>query len=156
MPAPKFTPRIYFNAAQEHLGFAGQMLRQSQPQYFVAHYFAGIAVEDILRALSVKEGESFDHSHSIEYWARKANLLPKDAAEQDEFRATLDEINTRWRANQRYMTTKMLETYLVSTQLDKLRGDYVKYSSKRLFELATIVVALGVGKWQSNNKSKTS
>ncbi|HZO91967.1 MAG TPA: hypothetical protein VFB38_26860 [Chthonomonadaceae bacterium] len=60
-----FTPRSYFNAAQEHMGMAAQLLRQRQ--YFAAHYFAGIAVESILRALSVKEGDPFDSSHSIAY-----------------------------------------------------------------------------------------
>ena len=157
MPSPKFTPRNYLNAAQEHLGFARQLLLQSNPQYFLAHYFAGIAVEDILRALSVKEGDSFDHSHSIEYWAKKSDILPRGfGQEQDQIRIALDEINIRWRANQRYFTTKMLESYLEFTQLDKVRGDRVKYSSKRLFELATYVVGLGIEKWQSNNKSKRS
>ena len=157
MATPKFTPRNYFNAAQEHLGLAGQMLRQAQPQYFVAHYFAGIAVEDILRSLSVKEGESFDRTHNIEEWARKANLLPLGSIEQqDKFRIALDEINTRWRASQRYFTVKILDTYLASTRLDKVRGDRVKYSSKRLFELATDVVGYGVQKWELNNKSKKS
>ncbi|MCW3098398.1 MAG: hypothetical protein JWL77_4016 [Chthonomonadaceae bacterium] len=157
MPVPKFTTRTYFSAAKEHLGFARQLLLQSQPQYFVAHYFAGIAVEDILRALSVKEGDSFDHSHSIEYWTKKANLMPTNSdVEQDKFRVAMDEINTRWRANQRYFTEKMLDTYLESTQLDKIRGDRVKYSSKRLFQLASDIVGLGVEKWESNNRSKKS
>jgi hypothetical protein len=155
--ALKFTPRSYFNAAKEHLGYARQMLLQSQPQYFVAHYFAGIAVEDILRALSVKEKDSFDHSHSIEYWTKKANWMPAHSeAERDKFRAAMDEINTRWRANQRYFTEKMLDTYLASTQLDKIRGDRVKYGSQRLFQLATDIVGSGVTKWESNNKSGKS
>lgn|GEM_PF-1269830 len=152
---PTFTSRNYFNSAQEHLGLTAQLIRQQQ--YFASHYFAGLAVEEILRALSVKEGDSFDSSHSIEFWARKANVLPKGSDErQDELRVTLDEINRRWRAHQRYFTAKMLDTYLESTQLDKIRGDRVKYSSKRLFELAAEVVGLGVEKWQSNNKSKQS
>jgi hypothetical protein len=157
LPAPKFTPRGYFNAAQEHLGIARQMLPQSQPQYFVAHYFAGIAVEEVLRAMSSKEGDPFDHSHSIEYWARKAGPVLQESDElRDRTRAALDEINTRWRANQRYYTTKMLDTYLESTRLDRVRGDHVKYSSKRLFELASDVVGLGVIKWQSSNRLQKS
>ena len=157
MAFPKFTPRSYYSAAQEHLGIAGQMLRQSQPQYYVAHYFAGLAVEDILRALSVKEGDTFDSSHSIEHLAKKAALLPQGSQEkQDALRAALDEINIRWRANQRYYTAKMLDAYLEATRLDKIRGDRVKYSSKHLFELAALVVGVGVETWQSNNKSKTS
>jgi hypothetical protein len=150
-----FTSRSYFNAAQEHLGMAAQLLRQKQ--HFAAHYFAGMAVEEILRACSMKEGSSFDSSHSIDFWALKSGLMPNGSeARQDAFRATLDEINMRWRANQRYMTVKMLDSYLYSTGLDKIRGDHVKYSSQRLFDLANEVVGLGVLKWESNNRSKTS
>jgi hypothetical protein len=123
VPVPKFTPRSYFNAAREHLGIARQMLLQAQPQYFIANYFAGLAVEDILRALTVKDGEPFDHSHSIEYWAKKAGLLPsKSGMLEDKSREALDEINTRWRANHRYYTYKMLDMYLESTQLDRVRA----------------------------------
>ena len=75
---------------------------------------------------------------------------------QDAFRIGMDEINTRWRANQRYMTTKMLDTYLESTGLDKIRGDRVKFSSKRLFDLANEIVGLGVSKWELNSKSRKS
>lgn len=153
MAEVKFTPRSYFNAAQEHLGMAAHLLRQRQ--YFAAHYFAGIAVESILRALGVREGEPFNSSHSIEFWALKSGLMPGGSEEiQDVFRRALDEINTRWRANQRYMTAKMLDTYLHSIGLDKIRGDRVKYSSQRLFNLADQVVSLGVIKW--NKRSKNS
>jgi len=121
VPLPKFSPRSYYSAAQEHLGMCRVLL--SQRQYFVAHYFAAIAVEAILRAPSVVEGEPFDGTHHIEHWANKANLIPEGSdIKQDEFRGALDEVNTRWRANQRYYTAKMLDTYLSSTELDKVRG----------------------------------
>lgn len=153
MPGVKFTRRSYYNAAIEHLGMAGRLLREKE--YFAAHYFAGIAVEAILRAHGVNEEESFSSNHSIEYWALKAELAPVSSAEtndvNDRFREALDEINMRWRANQRYMSAKMLDTYLHSTRLDKIRGDRVKYSSNRLFEMADIVVARGVEKWNPKN-----
>ena len=96
MPAPKFTPRNYFNAAQEHLGLAVRL--REQGEYFTTHFFAGIAVEDILRALSVKEGETFDGTHDIQHWAKRAELLPKGSEdEQNEFRAKIVEVNLRWR-----------------------------------------------------------
>ena len=149
MPDVRFTPRSYFNAAQERLGEAVQ-LHQSR-QYFAAHYFAGIAAESILRAISVQPGDEFSGNHSIEYWADKAGLLPGDSeGKQTEFRAKLIELNLRWRANQRYMTTKMLDTYLHSVGLDgRIRGDRIKFSSTRVLELAAEIVGLGVIKWKS-------
>ena len=152
MPDVHFTARNYLIAAQEHLGLAAALLRGNH--YSVAHYFAGVAVECILRAHSVSPSGTFDSSHSIEYWARKSNLLPGGTEEaKTEFRAALDEVNARWRANQRYMTAKMMDAYLHSTGLDKIRGDKIKYSSKRLFELANSVVEVGVEKWKPRPQS---
>lgn len=153
MPNAQFTARNYLIAAQEHLGLAATLLRGHH--YFAAHYFAGVSVECILRAHSPTPSGTFDSSHSIEYWARKSNLLPGGTEEtKNEFRAVLDEINARWRANQRYMTVKMLDAYLQSAGLDKIRGDRIKYSSKRLFELANRVVELGVEKWKPKSQSE--
>ena len=152
MAQVNFTSRSYFNASQEHLSMAAQMLLDGQ--YFAAHYFAGIAVESILRANSVTQAGTFSSNHSIEYWAEQSGILSRLTIEQeDRMRNVLDEINRRWRANQRYMTSKMLDTSLESLGLDRIRGDRVKYSSKRLFDLATVIVTSGVEKWNSNNKS---
>src|SRR5580704_15458091 len=94
MAQVKFTPHSYFNAAQDHLGLAVRL--REQGEHFTAHFFAGIAIECILRALSVREGEPFDGTHNIEDWAKKANLLPKGSeGKQDEFRAKLVEVNLR-------------------------------------------------------------
>jgi HEPN domain-containing protein len=98
VPAPKFTRRSYSSAAQEHLGLAVRL--REQGEYFAAHFFAGIAVESILRSLSGREGESWDSTHDLQHWATRANLLPDESNEtQDEFRAKLVELNLRWRAN---------------------------------------------------------
>ena len=146
-----FTPRNYFNAAQEHLGMAVRL--REQGEHFAAHFFAGIAVEAILRALSANAGDPFDSSHSIEYWANKAGLLPRGPEEkQDEFRAQLTELNLRWRANQRYYTAKMLDTWLQNVGVDgRVRGARVKISSERMLELANRVVSLGVTRWNKRS-----
>lgn len=151
LPPPKFTPRSYCSVAQEHLGLAVRL--REQGEHFAAHFFAGVAVESILRALSVRDGEPFDGTHDIEHWASKANLLPNGPDEQvDRFRGKLVELNVRWRANQRYYTAKMLDTWLHHIRIDgRVRGDRVKLSSERMLELANDVVSLGVLRW--NKKS---
>lgn len=107
----------------------------------------------MLRALSSGEEDQFDNSHSIEYWAKKANLLPTGPEEkQDNFRARLFDLNLRWRANQRYYNMKMLDTWLHNINLDgRVRGDRVKVSTERMLELANEIVGLGVNRW--NKKS---
>ena len=151
MPAPKFTPRSYFDAAQEHLSLSIRLYEQGE--YFTAHFFAGIAVESILRSLSVAPGESFDGTHDIKFWAEKANLLPQRSSEQqDEFRAKVVELNLRWRAYQRYYTPKMLDTWLHHINIDgRVRGDRVKPSCGRMLELANDVIILGVIRWKSRS-----
>lgn len=151
MPVPTFTPRNYFNASREHLGLALRL--REQGEYFAAHYQAGIAVEDILRALSVKEGESFDGTHDIQHWAEKSNLLVRGAeAKHDAIHARILEVSLRWRANQRYYTLKMLDTWLHHINLDgRVRGDRIKVSSERMLELVYEIVSLGEIRW--NKKS---
>ena len=46
------------------------------------------------------------------------------------------------------MTPKMLDTYLYSTGIDKIRGARIKYSANRLLEIAVEIVTLGVFKWK--------
>lgn len=142
----KFTKRSYYNVAQEHLVLAIELHRSHQ--YFASHYFAGVAIESILRAYCNEGGDSFDRSHSLDYWASKEKLLPQGEEKQMAFRALLVEANLRWRANQRYMTPKMLDSHLHSINIDKIRGDRVKYSANRLLELAGAIVGLGVEKWK--------
>ncbi len=146
MPEVKFTRRSYYHAAQEHLDMAIALI--DAQQYFAAHYFAGVAIEAILRAYGGREDETFDSSHSLDYWAGKGRLLPKGRDGQAAFYAMYTEANLRWRANQRYMTPKMLSTHLYSTGLDQIRGDRIKYSANRLLEIAAAIVALGVSRWK--------
>ena len=147
MPVPTFTPRNYFNASREHLGLALRL--REQGEYFAAHYHAGVAIEEILRALSTREGDSFDGTHDIQHWARKANLLPEGPEKKKfEFSLKLTEVNLRWRANQRYYTSKMLDTWLEHINLDgRVRGDHVKVSSARMLDLAKQIIAAGETQW---------
>lgn len=109
-------------------------------------------VESILRALSGKDEESFDSSHSIKDWVEKANLIDRNSEKVNEYRAILVDMNLRWRANQRYYTIKMLDTWLHHINKDgNVKGDRVKLSSKRMLEQAHIIVSLGEIRW--NKKS---
>lgn len=147
MPELKFTRQLYPSAAKEHLGRAIQLDLDSR--YFESHYFAGVAVECVLRALGARDGDSFDSSHSIAYWAKKADLLPKgDGEKQDEFRARLNELDSRWRANHRYLPENKLVIWLNDRKLDRtVKGDRLKFNSKRMIDLANNVVSLGVIRW---------
>jgi len=160
--SPKFTSRSYYDAAREHLGLAARL--REEGEHFAAHYFAGIAVESILRSLCVKDGGSADRTHDITHWAAKANLMfDSSINQQDNYRAQISELNLRWRANHRYCTAKMLDTWLHEIDLDgRVGGDRtknnsdqvlrrVKISSERMLELSNAIVSIGVQRW--NKKS---
>ena len=143
MPAPKFSRRSYYNGAQEHLALALRL--REGGEHFAAHYFAGVAVESILRALSTEDDQTFDGTHDIKQWAKKSGLLPNNPSNQSEFVAKFHETNLRWRANQRYYTVKMLDTWLYHLNIDgSVKGDRVKVSTERMLELANDIVKRGV------------
>ena len=154
MDETKFTAARYYSAAGERLALSTRLFAQGE--FFASHYFAGIAVESMLRALALREGEPFDPSHSIRYWAGKATILPRNASDkQDELRADLLELNLRWRASQRYVTERMFLTWLFSVKLDRnVRGsdsDRLKFNSRRVLEIAVRVVGLGRVRWNQRN-----
>ena len=147
MPDINFTPQRYYQAAQKHLRLTVDLMGENQ--YFAAHYFAGIAIECMLRASGTPAGGAFDSSHSLDYWAAKSSLLRTGSeAKREANRASLNEANQRWRANQRYMTPKMLDTHLYTLGLDRVRGDLVKYSANRMLEIAAAVIETGVEQWK--------
>ena len=142
-----FTPQRYFQAAQTHLEMTRDLLKGQQ--HFAAHYFAGVAIECMLRAHGAPAGVTFDSSHSLEYWAEKSGFLaPEDRASGPINRGLIVEANLRWRANQRYMTPKMLDTHLHSLRLDAIRGDRVKYSANRMLEIAAFIIKSGEKAWK--------
>lgn len=139
-------------AALERLALARQL--ESKAEHFAAHYFAGIAVECIRRALSVNPGEPFDGTHSLARWAEKANLLPRSGAEaKNELRAKINELDARWSATQRYHTENELKTHLHRTALYRRArgsaGSQIKLSSGRMLEMANDVVSLAVTRWET-------
>lgn len=143
--------RNYYLTAKNHIKLAMELL--DNRHYFASHYFAGISVEAILRALCPVIDGPFDSNHSIEHWASKARSYSGISQNGLNIsRASLVEINLRWRANQRYSTPKMLETYLYELGIDRWKRDYVKHSATRMIELALQAVTAGGILWESNNR----
>ena len=46
-------------------------------QYFVAHYFAGVAIECMLRALAGGKTKRLTAVYSLDFWANKGGLMQK-------------------------------------------------------------------------------
>ena len=152
------TVQTYYNAAQFHLAAASSLLGISEPNklltkydYFWAHYAAGLSVECILRAHGMKASSEFVGRHDLMKLAEKSAFLslPREAR-YDDYRSDLVEVNERWHSDQRFMEEKQLERFLNDLGYDKIKGDRIKYSSQRVYELATRIVGLGTVKWNNS------
>jgi len=149
MAEVKFTAQSSLAAAQEHLS-ASRLLHEAA-LYFLAHYVAGAAVECILRAYARQAEDTFTGRHDLSQLAEQGSFFSLARGEkQIGYNAKLNEVNLRWRSNQRYMTESQLLSYLNGTRLDwRVRGDRLKYNSKRMYNLAEDIVGLGVLKWKN-------
>jgi hypothetical protein len=143
-----FTAQAYHGAAIEHLALA--MRLADAREYLAAHYFAGVAVEAILRAHALRRRHPFTSSHSIMHLAELAGMVEDGRRGiADDLQADLVEVETRWRANHRYLSTVGLAAYLHRTGLDqRVRGDLTKFSARRMVKLAGAIVAIGDARWK--------
>lgn len=60
-----FSERIYFEAAQERIATANMLLNQSKPDYAMASYTAGVAVERLFHAYRMHAGRENLAHHSL-------------------------------------------------------------------------------------------
>lgn len=150
MADTEFTAQSYRDAAQEHLSEA-RFLHHQAHRYYLAHYWAGVAVECILRAHGLLEDDEFTGRHDLSNLASRADFfrLAREA-KQSEYVAKVTEVNLRWRSAHRYVTEGQLLSYLNGIRIDrKIKGDSLKYNSQRMYTLAEEIVGLGVLKWKS-------
>lgn len=146
----EFTAHTYRDAAQEHLSEA-RILHHKARRYYLAHYWAGVAIECILRAHGLLEDDAFTSRHDLQNLASRADFfdLIRNARQLD-YVAKVSEANLRWRSNHRYVTEGQLLAYLNNTEIDRrINGDKLKYNSQRMYTLAEEIVGLGVLKWKS-------
>jgi HEPN domain-containing protein len=150
MADTEFTAHSYRDAAQEHLGQA-HFLHHEARLYYLAHYWAGVAVECILRAHGLLENDEFTGRHDLGNLASRADFFRlARGARRFEYVAKVSEANLRWRSAHRYVTEGQLLAYLHGIGIDRrIKGDRLKYNSQRMYTLAEEIVGLGVLKWKS-------
>ena len=148
MADTQFTAQTYYRAGFERLSLATRLL--AAHEYGAAHYFAGIAVESMLRAHALRRGEPFSSNHSVLFWAKQAGLLHTGRRPAgDQLAGMLNEVEARWRANLRYLPEATLVRYLYEAGLYRsIKVNRLKYSAGRLLELAAAIVAAGDARWK--------
>lgn len=145
---------IYRDAAEEHVTTAA--LLQDNAAYVGAYYFAGLAVECLLRAYRYRIDPVFDARHDLYELAKVSNFFGGLGEEDSERgRALLGEVIVRWTNTHRYRSLKVLRSFVIKAGLHHLsgsqtvRGDVVAHNGRILVASAKQLVEMGVRKWES-------
>lgn len=148
----KFTAEAYHEASLEHIDSARELL--DQKRFALANYIAGVAVECIFRAYSLRLGGGFDCRHDLKLWydaAKFDNIVPANRRELISLSEGI--ICTHWSNSQRYCSIEFLRAYFKLAGLDRgMRGDFVKELTRQTVEAAFEIVTLGDRQWKSSSK----
>ena len=137
----------YIEVVQERLSNANLLYEATQ--YSFALYAAGVAVESLLRAYTVRMKPKFEAAHDLPLLLKTSNLRSlATPSEYQEIGAALADLFGRWRNDLRYTSNNRLRRYLKRKKLDRgIRGDFVKENCRIAIEKAAFIIRIGVAKW---------
>jgi hypothetical protein len=147
-------PEHYYEAARERLATATALFRTKD--FVAAAYFAGVAVECMLRAFW-RADEPFDARHDVGQLARGGfnDRLGSQAAQKAG--AALSEVRARWQNDLRYYPASLYDAHIreINKRYSAYRfgkiedRDRAEANTRRLLDQCGIIVQLGVVKWTS-------
>ena len=142
----------YHRAALERIVDAD--LLHAEGHYAFAMYASGLAVECLLRAFRLLDDSSFDERHDLwQLWKRTTLANARRESIYERSFALMSQINLRWRNSFRFASIKEVSSFLKATgQQRGVKGDFLKYNSKKLYEAARELVQLGGHQWINLNK----
>lgn len=145
----KITAEHYLDASRSRADTA-RRLHEAQ-RYSASIYFAGIAVECLLRAYVVRRDPRFDSRHDLMYLFKRSGIeefiTPEDRIH---IGAWLGEVWSKWKNDYRYASDDRLRTEFKRLQHDRdIKGDYLKENSRRVLEAALQLRTKGELRWNS-------
>ena len=137
----------YIDGASERISAARMMY--GSDRFVDAIYFAGVAVECILRAYA-NEDDEFESRHDLRRLLRAATLEHFVGEKQREaVSAALGEVWARWKNNYRYVGDRRLRSEIKRLQLDRgIKGDALKENARVAIESAYTLVNKGTVQWK--------
>ncbi|MGH7596032.1 MAG: HEPN domain-containing protein [bacterium] len=144
--------KTYYRAALERIDDAD--LLHTEGHYAFAMYASGLAVECLLRAFRLLNDPSFDERHDLwQLWKKTALANARRESIYEKSFALMSQINLRWRNSFRFASIKEASSFLrIAGQQRGIKGDFLKYNSKKLYEAARYLVQLGGQQWINLNK----
>jgi HEPN domain-containing protein len=142
----------YYRAALERIEDAH--LLHTEGHYAFAMYASGLAVECLLRAFRLLKDPSFEERHDLwELWRKTALMDAPRQSTYDRIYALLSEVSLRWRNSYRFAAENEVRAFLKkSGQHRGIKGDFLKYNSKKLYDAAKEFLRLGGLQWVQLNK----
>lgn len=146
------TAKSYHRAALERIVDAD--LLHAEGHYPFAMYASGLAVECLLRAFRLLKDSSFDERHDLwQLWKKTALANVRRETSYERIHTLLAYINARWRNSYRFAGVDEVRSVLRKFDLARgIKGDFLKYNSKKLYEVARELVQLGDLQWKQLNK----
>lgn len=145
-------------AAKEHFSALTKSF-EPRAHYPLAYYLAGLTIECLFRAFSELTGGEHDSKHDLRRLAENGQFfqqLPQD--QQENARAALGEVITRWRNNHRYKSITSLRRFLNEEGLysvsgkQTIKGDVASHNWLVLEEATDTLLKLGIGRWEISKK----
>jgi hypothetical protein len=115
----------------------------------LAHYVAGLAVECLLRAYRLRLDTAFDERHDLRELAKHSGFWEIVPGHQRKaIGVKFSEVMERWQNNHRYRCEDSLKRFLKQKKLySKIKGNFVKESSRKIVDAALDVVTIGAKAW---------
>ena len=139
----KSTADSYFSAAAEHLASAYWL--DQEGRFHLSHYFSGLSVECMWRALILKRSRQWDARHDLEALASEArffDLIP--AQEHSRYGELFAGLNKRWRRSHRYADEGQIWTYL-----DEIKADFNRKGDTKEIRSKTVLNgAIPLSRWE--------
>jgi HEPN domain-containing protein len=142
-----FRAEHYLEASKERV-FSAFCLYDST-RYVEAIYFAGVAVECLLRAYRKRYLGTFDERHDLTELMKNSSIASFIPVEQNqEFGAALTTVWRRWKNNYRYASIARLSTELRGLGLfTTIKGDPLKENARITLSAAQKLINAGVLSW---------
>ena len=142
----------YHDAAWDRINDA--LFLHTNGYFGLAMYASGVAVECMLRAFRLLRDTSFDERHDLwELWQNTSLADFQTKPYFEKIHSSLGVVVSLWRNDFRFRSEDALRSVLRRMKANRgIKGDFLKYNSKKLYEAAREIIQIGAEQWQQFNK----
>jgi hypothetical protein len=168
---------FYYRVSMERMNQA-ELLYAQGASFALAMYVAGVAVESMLRALTLRRDPHFAtadtrmfKAHDLQLWIKASGVLTDDPAQQSSKRlgreatqlqarrlqGAASNVCVLWSNDYRFASEHRLRAHLKKNAPDRrIKGDFLKARARSLLDSAQILVTRGHFRWTSSKGSGQS